>query len=668
MKQRRALFLLALAALPLLAYLPALSNKELIWDSKPLIMENELLQGAFSPLAPFRSGYWSTTSQGGSSRYDYYRPLTVLSFMAEKAIWGLSPFRLRLVNLLIFMAALVGLYFFLLRQAAPPGVAETAAALYALFPLHLDNINWVVNRCELLMLLFGVLALLLFDHFLEKRRPWLGLLALASFALALFSKEAALFFLPLFPLHEYARRRRLTLPLYILPLLVTAGFWLLKAAVIGRGGFPIRLFPGILASISPVLGALGYYGRSLAFPFNYDRFLPIEAVQSAACLAAGAGVVLFLALAPCWGRKRAAFRGAWFWIAPFLAGSVLLVFTPIHPFSIFSRYLLVPAIGWTWLLAHGLHALRPAPRKIALALLLAASAIAVVVHTQNYRSELDFWRRAYRSCPDNSFILDKYAAQLREEGDLGRSEALLRRALTFKMKTATAGSVALQLADIAFARARYQESFDWLEKMAPLELDPLHAQHRRHRLLKIALARGDLAAAEAALREAAAFSGPPAAASRIELYLAFAEWDKARAAARVLPAPLLAEWSERIREEEAVFRSLDPGQQAGYFIRCGNFGSAWSLWPEPDAPGIRERLQAARLAILAGREQEGKRRLAQLLQEHGDNFKVLNGAGDLFFDLHRTGEALGFYQRSLRAKPDQPALIERMRLIAPLPR
>jgi tetratricopeptide (TPR) repeat protein len=668
MKQRHALFLLALAALPLLVYLPALSDHELIWDSKPMILENELLQGAFSPLAPFRSGYWSATSQGASSRYDYYRPLTVLSFMIEKAVWGLSPFRLRLVNLLIFIAALFSLYFFLLRQGAPPGVAETAVALYALFPLHLDNINWVVSRCELLMLLFGVLSLLLFDHFLERKRPWLGLLALASFALALFSKESALFFLPLFPLHEYIRRRRLSLPLYILPLLVTAGFWLLKSMVIGRGGFPIRPFPGLLENILPVLGALGYYGRSLVFPFLYDMFLPIDAVQTVIYLAAGTGVILFLALAPLLGRKRAGFLGAWFWIAPFLAGSVLLVFTPIHPFSIFTRYLLVPAIGWTWLLAHGLQALRPVPRKAALAFLLVASAGAVIVHTQNYRSELDFWERAYRSCPDNSFILDKYAAQLREAGDLSRSEALLRRALAFKMKVSTAGSVALQLSDIAFAKARYEESLDWLEKMGSLELDPLHARHRWHRLLKIHLARGELAAAEAALGEAAASAGPPAPASRIELYLAFAEWGRARAAARALPLPALAESSRRIGAAEGFFRGLGPRGQAEYFIRCGNFGSAWNLWPEKDAPGIRERLQAARLAILAGREEEGERRLALLLKEQGADFKVLNSAGGLYFDLHRAGEALGLYRRSLRLRPDQPGLIERLRLIAPLPR
>jgi len=304
-------------------------------------------------------------------------------------------------------------------------------------------------------------------------------------------------------------------------------------------------------------------------------------------------------------------------------------------------------------------------RTAAVAVLLAASAVAVIVHTQNYRSELDFWNRAYRSCPTNSFILDKYATQLLEEGDYIGGEALLRRALAIKMKISTAGSVALQLSDIAFARARYEESLEWLGKMATLKLDPLHARHRRHRLLRIHLARGDLAAAEAALNEAPASFGPAAPASRIELYLAFAEWDRAREAARLLAAPLPDEWSTRIDEKEAAFRLLDPRQQAEYFIRCGNFGFAWNVWPEKDAPAIPGRLQAARLAILAGHEEEGERRLAQLVKEYGANFKVLNSAGGLFFDLHRGGEALVLYRRSLRLQPDQPALIKRLRWIAP---
>jgi tetratricopeptide (TPR) repeat protein len=667
-KHRRVLFLLLLAALPLLVYLPTL-NHELIWDSKPVIMENKLLQEAFSLRAPFRTGYWAATSQQASSRYDYYRPLTMLSFMVEKAVWGISPFRLRLVNLLLFIAALFSLYFFLRRQAAPPGVAEAAILLYALFPLHVDNIHWVVARCDLLMLLFGTLSLLLFDHFFKKKRPWYGLLSLGCFTLALFSKEAALFFLPLFPLHEFARRRRLSLPLYVFPLLVSAGFWLLKSAAIGRSGFPIRPFPTLWENILPLLGALGYYARSLVFPFHYDMFLPIDAVQTTFYLAVGAGFMLILVLAPLWGRKRPELFQAWFWTAPFLAGSLLLVFTPIHPFSIFSRYLLVPAIGWTWLLGHGLQALRPAMRKATLAALLIASASAVIVNSQKYGSELDFWERAYRSCPDNSFILDKYAAQLREGGDFVFSEVLLRRALSFKMKYSTAGSIALQLSDLAFAKARYGESLDWLEKMRPLKLDPLHAQHRWHRLLKIRLALGDLAGAEAVLQEKfGAFPKAQAPASQIELYLAFAEWEKARAAVQDLPAPSAAEWSKSIQKAEGEFLSLGFRQQAEYFIRNGNFGYAWNLWPGKDAPGIPEQLQTARLAILAGHEQEGARRNKRLIENHQADFKVLNSAGNLFFDLQRLDEALDLYRRSLRANPDQPGLVERVERIGLLRR
>jgi tetratricopeptide (TPR) repeat protein len=662
MKHNKILFCLALALLTLLVYLPALKN-ELIWDSKPMIMENDLLKGDFSLSAPFCSGYWAATSQRGGG-YDYYRPLMVLSFMAEKAIWGLSPFRLRLVNLLLFIAALFCLYFFLCRQVAPPGVAEIAALLFALFPLHMDNINWVVGRCDLLMLLFGILALLLFDHFLEKRRPWLGLLALASYALALLSKEASLFFLPLFPLHELIRRRRLSLPIYLFPLLASAGFWLLKSAVIGRGGFPIRPFPTLWKNVLPVLGTLGYYARSLAFPFRYDMFLPMDAVQTPPYLVLGALFLLLLTVGAWLGRRKPQCLQAWFWTAPFLGGYLLMIFTPIFPFSISSRYLMIPAIGLTWLLAHGIHSLPACKKKLLLVGLLAASATAIIVNSQKYKNEKDFWARALRSYAKDSFFLTKYADQLYQNGEFTGSEILLRRALSFKMKNSTAVAIALQLSNIAFAKARYGESLDWLGKMRALKLDLLYTQHRLQRLLKIHLARGDLAAATVTLYEMdRAFSAEKTNTTRIELYLAFAEWEKARAAARALSALQAEEWLKAIRNEEMAFRSLGPDQQARFFISRGNFGMAWPLWPDKDSQGIPGQLQTAKLAIQAGHEEEGERRIEQLAKEYDADFKVLNSVGNLFFDLQRASEAIGFYRRSLLLNPAQSALSERVKWI-----
>lgn len=657
MKADRALAPALAVLLALLAYLPAL-KRGLIWDSKPMILENDLLQGKFSPLQPFRSGYWETTSQGGEGGYDYYRPLTVLSFMAEKALWGVSPWRLRLVNLLLFLAAILVLYRLLRRWQAPPGTAGAAVLLFALFPPHLDNINWVVGRCDLLMLLFGLLSLLLFDLFLDGGRWRTGALSWLSLALALFAKEAALFFLPLFPLLELRRRGRVSPKLHVAPLLVAGAFWLLKSAAIGRGGFPLRLFPSVWENIETPLAALGYYARSLAFPFAYDMFLPVGAVKSLPYLAAGALFALFLLLAPFLARRRPPLLFCWSWIAPFLSGALLLLFTPIHPFSISSRYLMIPAIGAAWLLALALARLRPAARHALLAALLIFAAASIQAHSRKYASEAAFWKSALASTPGEPFFLNKYAREVIAAGDSLQGEALLRRALDSAMKPATALSVALQLADIAFAKARYEESLSWLERLRPLHPGPRETERIRALLLKIHRARNDSRAAAAVLAEAG--RSPQADASlRLEAALAFADWNRAREAVRALPPDQAARLRQAIDSEQARFAALAAGERAGYFLAHGNFAAAWELWPRHDPPDIAARLQSARLALLAGREQEGQERIGRLAREQRGDFRVLNSLGNLLFDLHRAEQALSFYRLSLRLQPAQPALRER---------
>lgn len=645
-RARRGFFPLLLAILPIIVYMPILSHN-MIWDSRPLILENDLLQGKFSLVEPFRHGWWETTSQGSDGRYDYYRPLTLLSFMAEKAAWGLSPWRLRLVNLLLFVAALFALHRFLLRLAAPPGAAAIAVLLFALFPLHADNVNWVVGRCDLLMLLFGILALLFFDVSLENKSPGRAALSAACYALALLSKEAALFFLPLFFLHEFIRRGRVTLPPQLLPLLAGAGFWLLKSSVTGRGGFPLQLFPTAAGNVLPALGSLGYYGRSLAFPFATDMFLPVDAVQSAPWLAAGVAAALALLMAPVIALRapepsRSRLFVAWSWTAPFLAGALLMVFTPIYPFSISTRYLAVPAVGWCWLLGCGLAALRPALKRGALIVLLAASAMAIMAGAQKYRNETAFWKSAIASCPHDGFFLTQYGGQLKEEGDFLRAGRLLRRALGGRMKNATAIVIAQQLAEMAFAQARYEESLSWLERMRALRLDRLAERHRLLLLLRVRTALNDRAGAEAALAEMARL-WPAADAGAL--------WRTARLA--------FADFAGAAPGAEAAFLGLLPERKARYFIDRGNYAAAWEAWPGKESPGMKERLQAARLALLAGREREAQERIALLARENEGDHRVLNSIGNLLFDLKRAEEALPFYRESLRLAQGQEALRSR---------
>jgi tetratricopeptide (TPR) repeat protein len=108
---------------------------------------------------------------------------------------------------------------------------------------------------------------------------------------------------------------------------------------------------------------------------------------------------------------------------------------------------------------------------------------------------------------------------------------------------------------------------------------------------------------------------------------------------------------------------MPPRGQAVYFVNRGNFAYAWKLWPKENTIRVADQLQTARLAFLAGQEEEGKRRIGILAQKGEGDFRILNSVGNLFFDLQRADEALPFYQRSLRLNPKQPALLERINLM-----
>lgn len=654
--------MIALVLLPLLVYFPALKS-ELIWDDKPMIMENDLLKGEFSLDAAFRSGYWASTSQR-SSDYDYYRPLMVFSFMVEKAVWGLDPFRLHLVNLIIFMAGLFVLYFFLRRQTAAGGIAEMAVLLFAIFPLNLDSIAWVVGRNDLLILLFGLLALYFFDLFLDRRNVLLGALSVGSYLLALFSKEAALFFLPVFLLHELGRRKRPCYPLHAIYLIVSALYWAVKSAVITQGTLPlIRFFSPLWENGRVLLGVLGYYFRSLFFPFRYDMFLPVNTVTNVTHSIMGFLFLSLLVLLLWLGRKRIQYLQAWTWSAPYLAGYLLFVFTPIYPFNISTRYLMLPTIGLVWLLSHFLHSLPRIFGKLILVALLIISASTIIGNIPRYHSESSFWGSAVKSSPGNSFFLSKYAGQLGEDGDFIRSEILLRRALTFPMDNSTAVAIALQMTDIAITQARYAQGLDWLEKMSSLALDLSQTNFRLVKFLRIHWALGDLPKAEKDI-QAIIFLLPTEQNKklRLRLYLAFAAWEKAREAALALPGPEAGAWLARIQKEKLVFQSLSPRRQSFYFLSSENFAFAWELWPKDPLFDFNDQLHAARLAFLSGQEAEGDKLIAAMVEKGASDFRIQNSLGNLFFDLQRADEALPFYQRSHRLNPGQPALFERIKL------
>lgn len=190
----------ALAALGV--YYNALSN-DFIWDD-PIIVERQAtaflsVKDIFLPPAGI--------PEFGTH---YYRPLVMLSFIIDKAIWGDSPFGLHLTVVLFHILNTILVFFlarFLLRRFVHRDVgAFISSLIFAVHPIHTESVVWIAGRSDVMAALFFFLSLILYLKFREyslfrhkAKNHWLVLSAVV-FLLACLAKETSLALILLLPI------------------------------------------------------------------------------------------------------------------------------------------------------------------------------------------------------------------------------------------------------------------------------------------------------------------------------------------------------------------------------------------------------------------------------------------------------------------------------------
>ncbi len=106
----------------------------------------------------FADSYWSKT--WGS---DGYRPLTILGFAVQWAIGHGSPLVFHVVNVVLYMAMCVAV-FWLLTGVLPSAPAWIASALFAVHPVHVEAVANVVGQSELTVGLLLTAAMALYVY------------------------------------------------------------------------------------------------------------------------------------------------------------------------------------------------------------------------------------------------------------------------------------------------------------------------------------------------------------------------------------------------------------------------------------------------------------------------------------------------------------------------
>ena len=173
-QRREWLFCLILAATTFLAYSPAWNGKP-VWDDEMLLTPHG--RHSFSSLEHI----WIQPSTARQ-----FHPLVESVFWVEARLWGDAPLGYHLVNIALHIASAL-LLLRILRTLKIPG-AWLAASLFALHPVHVESVAWLVelkNTLSGVFFLGAALAWLRFDR-LRSRQAYA--LAISLFFLGLMAK------------------------------------------------------------------------------------------------------------------------------------------------------------------------------------------------------------------------------------------------------------------------------------------------------------------------------------------------------------------------------------------------------------------------------------------------------------------------------------------------
>jgi tetratricopeptide (TPR) repeat protein len=269
---------------------PALQGQR-IWDDQYLSHDHPFIKSPLLILETFQHYLFLDSFSA------HYRPVQILSYMADYFFWNTNEFGFHLTNTLLHAGGGVLLYFLLQKlfaslclPSAPlpvqnqlprrvPWISHSAfliALLWVVHPVHSAAVDYVSGRADSLAFFFAAAGWLCFLRAECIARPFVriscyGLSALFGF-LALFSREIACVWLFLFLAHLLFKKRPASLRIRVGATACCVG---LIALYIGLRQLPERRLSspsqaGWRAPVRAVLmtRALGDYGRLLILPTN----------------------------------------------------------------------------------------------------------------------------------------------------------------------------------------------------------------------------------------------------------------------------------------------------------------------------------------------------------------------------------------------------------------
>jgi tetratricopeptide (TPR) repeat protein len=132
-------------------------------DDPAFVTENPHVQGGLS----WEGVKWAFQLTQG--QVDYWHPLTWLSLMLDESLFGPTASGLHLTNVALHAANSVLVLLLLRLLTGAVWRSAVVAALFALHPLRVESVAWVTERKDVLSAFFGLLSLIFYVRYAQRR-------------------------------------------------------------------------------------------------------------------------------------------------------------------------------------------------------------------------------------------------------------------------------------------------------------------------------------------------------------------------------------------------------------------------------------------------------------------------------------------------------------------
>jgi Tfp pilus assembly protein PilF len=425
-------------------FIPSLKN-DFVWDDIPYILSRIdflKISNQLPTVVPKKVKE--------HKKQDYYRPTLHLSLALDNEIWDGKSHGFHLTNIIMHSFTTVFLFLLILlilkefNYSLRGEVAFISSLLFALHPIHVESVSFIMARSDLLCAMFLSCFFIFYIKSYEKIIYFV--LSLLFFFLALISKEVAFVFpvliiiydllRPKYPISKYITRYSICILLFVLYLYLRNKAFVIipefSQSVLGgsSGGFD-----RLIVIVKSFLNAYGFYVYKLFFPFSFNVSpgrLPINVNYIIIAFSLIFSLILFL-----YRKDRFYFLAAaliTLSLMPAVFVSVLDVVT--SPYA--ERFLYIPSAGFCMILGYLLanskdrFKLPGYSTWILLVLICFIYAFFTVKEQFVWKNNFTLWKKAVQRSPKESMPHLNYGFSLMQQGDIDAAIAQFTKAVEYE--------------------------------------------------------------------------------------------------------------------------------------------------------------------------------------------------------------------------------------------